>query len=226
MGFMLLSERENTILDFLVRDFIKTAEPVSSSKIREGLRLKESPATIRNIVADLDESGYLEQPHTSAGRVPTDMAYRYFVDNLMSEVELSRQISLRMKRLTLDREISRFLAETLNLMGFSSVDEGHFDGHGLFRLLKNPEFKKEESVLDAGYFVDHINELAKIYGRQATKNTEIFIGKENPARCAREFGVFYAESYGRGVKQITILVGPKRMNYELVSGYINLFFDE
>lgn len=227
MGSMLLGEREDKILDFLVRDYIKTAEPVSSLRIREGLKLNESPATIRNIVADLDDGGYLEQPHTSAGRVPTDAAYRYFVDNLMSEIELNREALLRMRKLIYHQtKISRFLAETLDLMSFASSDGKHFSGHGLFGLLKKPEFKKEESVLDAGYFVDHINELAEIYERKVKGGAEIFIGKENPTPCAQEFGVFYLESGDGGGKQTTILVGPKRMNYERISSYINFFLDK
>ena len=224
---MVLDERENSILEFLVRDFIKTAEPVSSSRIRAGLCLKESPATIRNIVADLDEAGFLEQPHTSAGRVPTDLAYRYFVDNLMSDISLSREIFVRMKRITARREeIGRFLSEALDVLSFTSFDGGHFDSHGFSNLFKEPEFKREDSVLDAGYFIDHVEDIADIYSKRLKKTAEIFIGRENPVDCARELGIFYVESDSRGRSQTTILVGPKRMNYERVSSYTNFFLDE
>ncbi len=222
---MLLDERENRILGFLVRDFIKTAEPVSSARVRDGLGLNESPATIRNIVADLDEAGFLEQPYTSAGRVPTDMAYRYFVDNLMFEVKPDRKV-LNIKKLTSRRgEVGRFLAEALNLLSFTGFEGEHFSGHGFSGLFKEPEFKDEDSMLDVGYFIDHIDELADAYRKQAKNTAGFFIGKENPASCAREFGVFYVESAAGSRKQTVILVGPKRMNYERVSSYAGLFLD-
>ena len=224
---MLLSERENRILGFLVRDYIKTAEPVSSSRIREGLKLGESPATIRNIVADLDDSGFLEQPHTSAGRVPTDTAYRYFVDHLMSEIEPEKSLILEVRRQLArqEEETSRFLAEALNLLSFSSFNGSRFKGYGLSYLLEEPEFSKNDNVRDAGYLVDHINDIAELYTHRARESQEIFIGRENPLKCAHEFGVFYLASDRQRPRTI-ILVGPKRMNYERVSGYINYILEE
>ncbi|MBI3251742.1 MAG: heat-inducible transcriptional repressor HrcA [Candidatus Omnitrophica bacterium] len=81
--------RRDQILDVIVRSYIETAEPVGSRVIsrRHGLGL--SPASIRNVMADLEEEGLLAQPHTSAGRVPTDRGYRYWVDSLMEPEELS-----------------------------------------------------------------------------------------------------------------------------------------
>ena len=203
------------------------SQPVSSLKIRDGLGLKESSATIRNIVAELDEAGYLEQPHTSAGRVPTDAAYRYFVDNLISDVVLSSAELLKMRRvLSAKEDVGRCLSEALNLLSFSSADGGRFEGCGFSYLFLEPEFKDKEAVLDASYYIDHINETAERYREYLKKDAEVFIGGENPVSCAHEFGVFYVESGRRGRKQTTILVGPKRVNYERVSSYINFFLNQ
>src|SRR6266478_5336517 len=82
------NERKDRIFDVIVRSYIETAEPVGSRTIshRQGLVL--SSASIRNVMADLEEMGLLKQPHTSAGRVPTDKGYRYWVDRLMETEEL------------------------------------------------------------------------------------------------------------------------------------------
>lgn len=78
-----LSEREKAILRYVIHQFILTANPVGSRNISKKYQLGLSPATIRNIMADLEESGFLRHPHTSAGRLPTDQGYRVYVDSLM-----------------------------------------------------------------------------------------------------------------------------------------------
>jgi heat-inducible transcriptional repressor len=78
-----LNDREKTILRSVVQQFIITASPVGSRYITKKYAMGISPATVRNIMADLEESGYVNHPHTSAGRVPTDKGYRYYVDSLM-----------------------------------------------------------------------------------------------------------------------------------------------
>jgi len=83
MPFERLSERKKLILRAIIDDYIHSAEPVGSRSISKRHELSLSSATIRNEMADLEEMGYLEQPHTSAGRVPSDKGYRFYVDQLM-----------------------------------------------------------------------------------------------------------------------------------------------
>jgi heat-inducible transcriptional repressor len=78
-----LSERERKVLEAVVRSYVETAEPAGSRTIAKRFGLGVSPATIRNTMADLEEKGFLFHPHTSAGRIPTDKAYRVYVDALM-----------------------------------------------------------------------------------------------------------------------------------------------
>ncbi|MDP4127408.1 MAG: heat-inducible transcriptional repressor HrcA [Bacillota bacterium] len=80
---MQMDERKRKILRAIVQDYIATAEPIGSRTIARKFDLGVSPATIRNEMADLEDLGYIEQPHTSAGRIPSDAGYRYFVDCLM-----------------------------------------------------------------------------------------------------------------------------------------------
>jgi heat-inducible transcriptional repressor len=84
-----LTQRCQTVLRLVIREHIKTAAPISSKTISQQYDLGVSPATIRNEMAMLEENGYLTHPHTSAGRVPTEKGYRYFVEKLMGESHLS-----------------------------------------------------------------------------------------------------------------------------------------
>src|SRR3990167_5541255 len=83
--------RQDVIFDMIVRSYIETAEPVGSRTISRHYDVGLSPASIRNVMADLEEQGYLKQPHTSAGRVPTDQGYRYWVDSLMQPEDLNER---------------------------------------------------------------------------------------------------------------------------------------
>lgn len=80
---MELTERKKKILQAVISDYIRTAEPVGSKTLSTMYGLEFSPATIRNELADLEEMGYLTHPHTSAGRIPSDMGYRWYVNNMM-----------------------------------------------------------------------------------------------------------------------------------------------
>jgi heat-inducible transcriptional repressor len=97
-----LNDREKMILREVIAEYILTATPIASRTLSKRLKGKFSPATIRNVMADLEELGLLDQPHTSAGRIPTELGYRLFVDDLMSHARLTN----REKEL-LDHEITR-----------------------------------------------------------------------------------------------------------------------
>jgi heat-inducible transcriptional repressor len=85
-----IGDREREILTAIVETFISTGEPVGSRMISRSSREGLSPATIRNVMADLADAGYLEQPHTSAGRIPSASAYRYYVEQLSGKTQLSQ----------------------------------------------------------------------------------------------------------------------------------------
>ncbi|HHY36351.1 MAG TPA: heat-inducible transcription repressor HrcA [Firmicutes bacterium] len=99
----MLSERKRAILKAIVSDYIQRAEPVGSRTLARRYNLGISPATIRNEMADLDEMGYLEQPHTSAGRIPSYKGYRYYVDSLMEAEKLSPADEERLSRILQQR---------------------------------------------------------------------------------------------------------------------------
>lgn len=113
-----LNERERDILRHVVYNYIQTAVPIGSRYISKRFETQLSPATIRNVMADLEEFGYLSHPHTSAGRVPTDLGYRYYVDFLMEIEELSEKEKRQIEeQLDSSDSADSLLRETSKLLG-------------------------------------------------------------------------------------------------------------
>lgn len=115
---MQMDDRKRKILRAIVQDYIATAEPIGSRTIARKYDLGVSSATIRNEMADLEDMGLIEQPHTSAGRIPSDAGYRYFVDCLMDPQELSEEEKEAIGRDTTKRirEIQEIVSHTSKLL--------------------------------------------------------------------------------------------------------------
>ena len=123
-----LSERKLKILQAIIADFIRTAEPVGSRTISKNYDLGISPATIRNEMSDLEELGYLTHPHTSSGRVPSEKAYRLYVNQMMNKRELTEEektsISMQLNSNVTELEnlvqrAAHVLSEITNLTAFA-----------------------------------------------------------------------------------------------------------
>src|SRR3989338_8624556 len=89
--------RKKEVLAAVIEAYIKNANPISSEMLVRDFRMNVSPATIRNCLSELEEMGYLTHPHTSAGRVPTQVGYRYYVNNLMKEIKLLEKEKTRIE---------------------------------------------------------------------------------------------------------------------------------
>ncbi|MBL7977771.1 MAG: heat-inducible transcription repressor HrcA [Bacteroidetes Order II. Incertae sedis bacterium] len=115
----ILTDREQAVLRAVVQRFIQTADPVGSRTLSKEFIPGLSAATIRNTMSDLEEWGYLDHPYTSAGRVPTDMGYRTYVDELMDVVQIpaSEALFIREEIASSARDTERLLRETAKLMG-------------------------------------------------------------------------------------------------------------
>jgi heat-inducible transcriptional repressor len=113
-----LNEREQSILHHVVHNYIQTAIPVGSRYISKHFESSLSPASIRNVMADLEELGFLSHPHTSAGRVPTDLGYRFYIDYLMEMQQLGDDEKLRIhQQLDQTSDADEMLRETSKLLG-------------------------------------------------------------------------------------------------------------
>lgn len=115
---MNLGDRKRLILQAIIEDYINTAEPVGSRTISKKYLTNTSSATIRNEMADLEEMGYIEQPHTSAGRIPSDKGYRLYVDQMMGQQELNKSQDDMIKREFTDTlgEIDRLIKHASKLL--------------------------------------------------------------------------------------------------------------
>lgn len=118
-------EREREILTAVVETFISTGEPVGSRTLSRGNREGLSPATIRNVMADLVDAGFLEQPHTSAGRIPTAEAYRYYVEQLTGKAQLSNETESTIQHaLSGITDVQEFMERTSHVLSLLSHNVG------------------------------------------------------------------------------------------------------
>ncbi len=129
---MELNERKRKILNTIINEYISSAEPIGSRHIAKHADLGLSSATIRNEMADLEDMGYLEQPHTSAGRIPSDKGYRFYVNELMGGYEATQQdidmlaVAMKVKIGQFDKaikEVSKLLSQMTNYTAFLMTPE-------------------------------------------------------------------------------------------------------
>ncbi|MEA1960345.1 MAG: heat-inducible transcriptional repressor HrcA [Bacillota bacterium] len=127
---MTIDERKKLILESIIKDYVETAEPVGSRAVVRRHSLNISAATVRNEMADLEEMGYLEQPHTSAGRIPSQQGFRYFVDCMMEKENLTEEEATFLHQLlgerveewsTVVEGVSHFLSQITNYASFIIV---------------------------------------------------------------------------------------------------------
>lgn len=215
-----MEDRRHDLLAAVVREFVRQAEPVGSQAVASVLGV--SSATVRNDMAALEQEGYLAQPHTSAGRVPTLKGYQFYLDNLLEvcEPKPAEQRSWRelAEGFTSDYEhaakaVARKLAEVAGeaaVIGFSPTDAYYT---GLSNLFAQPEFAAVDMVRTIGRAIDHLDEaVAKLYRQCGQLDVVVKIGTANPLGedCAL---ILTSYEHSRGTSLLG-LFGPLRMDYD------------
>lgn len=232
----MIAERQKSILDAVVREHIRTTRPVASQDIRGRYR-HISPATIRSEMSRLDEEGYLEQPHTSAGRVPTDEGYRSFVDRLAERAELAERERKQIRATFMsenDEEVFvRALGSAVLGLTGSFVAAGIFNGATLYDLgfsevLAEPEFHETEYLESFGRLIDMLHQNhQRIADSLGGKRHRVFIGHENPMREARQCTMMVASwHHPRGFNGFLTILGPRRMDYRKSIGIVRCLEEE
>jgi heat-inducible transcriptional repressor len=232
---MQLTPRQNQILKAIVDEYISTAEPIASEQLEKKYNLGVSPATIRNEMVALTSEGLLKQPHTSAGRVPTSMALRFYVDNLMQEKELSvaEEVSAKEKvwdsRFHFDhlmRQSALALAAQTNSLAVATTKDGDIYYSGIANILDMPEFYDIDVTRTLLTLLDQQTRLNQLfYDRTYSEDPiHIIFGSDlgwpyfDPVGMA--FTHFNAGSDRKGTLAI---VGPCRLNFPKIIPSLRYF---
>ncbi|MBI2041703.1 MAG: hypothetical protein HYT20_01625 [Candidatus Nealsonbacteria bacterium] len=209
-----LTARQSEILNRIVREYIERAMPVSSQLLEKKHKFGVSPATIRNEMQELADQGYISQPHTSAGRVPTDKGYRFFVDQLLERDMTAQSVhpkpSVR-SHITLSHwieEVTKFLAEESSDLALGYLaDEKIIWKEGWQDIFEEPEFLEPGL---ASSFAGMIDDFEENIEELFLPEIKIYIGKENPVSSNKEFSIITAGFNGG----LFAILGPKRMSYD------------
>jgi heat-inducible transcriptional repressor len=219
-----MNERQKKVLAAVVELYTETV-PVGSQALMEKGGFDVSSATLRNDMADLEEEGYLYQPHVSAGRIPTDKGYRFYVEEEMRNEELSREEQLRLKQELLMHKAreARFAKTTAKLLShFSGTlavsgvpEKEELYDFGMKELLENPEFRELDELCRLVEVLDFIDEKFDLVMRTMRDDeTRIFIGEENPIREISNCSMMVTPYRNKeGERGILAIIGPKRMQY-------------
>jgi transcriptional regulator of heat shock response len=214
--------RHQKILAAIVKEYSETAQPVGSKEIEARYNLKVSPATIRSEMAELEKDGYIFQPHKSAGRIPTDKGYRFFVNELMRRFELSEKerkmlrqelVKLKVAHEQLGRAITNLISQVTGQAAFTLLPD-QTSATGLSRIVGEPEFQDSETIKEVAEVFDHIDQHATKLLREANKDVETFIGKNLPLPVSKNLSIIVSKvKLPSGKKGVIGIVGPKRMSY-------------
>lgn len=222
----MLQTREKSILEAIIREYIQTGEPVSSKRIAEqDAHLDSSPATIRNVMAAITNQGYITQPYTSAGRIPTRKGYRFFVDNCMRAAPIPQHLEVELREANDWMERLRLITRCTHLFTIVAAEgDSVLFNFGIGEVLGKPEFENPKVVHQFGKFIDVLSDNIDDYRAALEQTTpRVFIEEENPIPEARFMSIIAAPV---ARKCIILAVGPSRMDYEsttnLLQGLISL----
>ncbi|MFH1354271.1 MAG: hypothetical protein ABIH36_03190 [bacterium] len=213
------------ILQHLVREYINTGQPVGSRLLSGTIRISASPATIRSRLRSLEQDGYLEQPHTSAGRLPTDQGYRYFVDQQLHSFrpsarklsELARRLHIiRTDHPHLERAATHLLASLCQAIAVTGWLPSHqVQEAGLADLCTSEDSVDHNTLRELSFLLKHVDVHLPELAALSQNHTHVFIGRENPIGNARYTSFMTrAANLPNGQQAVFMLIGPKRMPYQ------------
>jgi len=212
-----MDKRKELILKTIIKEHIKTAQPVGSEGLVDKYNLDISSATVRNEMAELEELGFIAQPHTSAGRIPTEKAYNFYLENL-SEKRLSEAEVKVFEKLLAEKDEENFkqaakamakISQTAIFWAFHKYDLYYT---GISNLLHQPEFRETNLIYDISEVIDRVDEIIGSIFNDLKYGPQILIGSKNPfgAYCGTVVAKY---KLGDNIGLVGIL-GPIRMNYE------------
>lgn len=212
-----MDERKKILLNIIIKEHIKTGIPVGSNIIVEKYNLKISPATVRNEMANLENEGFIAQPHTSAGRVPTEKAYRFYISHLgkaknqNSDYRIFNKI-LEQKNESSFKIVAKEMVKFSNNAVFWAFHKHNLYYTGISNLLAQPEFAQSDLIYDISTIIDRLDEIIDSIFNDIKFGSQILLGSENP--FSDVCGVIIMKYKFAGNVGIFGILGPMRMNYE------------
>lgn len=214
-----MDSRKENLLYEIIESYIKTFEPVGSKQIASSDKFELSPATIRNEMADLEKMGYITHPHISAGRIPTEKGYKYFVDNFLEEKDLTKkeqeflEVAFSDQSQKKMKNLAKGVAEISRVGVFIAFDDNNLYYTGISNLFSHPEFYSYQFTHSMSEIIDGLDEVISDIFDQVQKETEIMIGKDNPfgEECSSMIMPFKQKNSPKGLFGI---LGPLRMDYQ------------
>lgn len=225
---MILDDRKKRILQAIVDYYVNSAEPIASKMIANDYGLELSSATIRNEMAEMEEMGLLEKTHTSSGRIPSDLGYRYYVDDIMNEDSISEEeIAKFLDALNQDdkdalQKVTMALSGATHYTSISKDEDGIFL-YGRNNVFDYPEFNDIENLRKFMYMLEEEDFLKGLFSEPYDSEITVKIGKENASEQLQDYGVIVFPYQDKG--EIAI-IGPKRMDYSKVMGYVRRLLGE
>ena len=224
-----MNSRKEQLLQLIIEEYVDSTEPVGSQFLIESSDLEWSAATVRNEMRELEDTGYLTHPHTSAGRIPTEAGYRYYVDHLMSasspkkSVARRLQESLRMSESFTEepKAVAKQVSELAGAAVIIALDPDTVYYTGLGNLFSQPEFFDSVRAIDISSEFDHCEEhIESIFDAVEQDQTTVLIGSEH------EFGADCSLVATRlGSEALMAIVAPMRMRYAQSVGLMNFLRD-
>lgn len=212
-----MEKRKQQVLEIIIKEHIKTGAPVGSGVLVEKYKLGVSSATIRNEMAALEQAGYIAQPHTSAGRIPTEKAYKLYLDNI-KEIKLNRfdlngiDVFLKEKTEENFKETAKTISGISNNTVIWAFHKYNLYFTGISNLFQQPEFRQIQTVYDISGVIDRIDDIVNDTFDKVSSGITILIGSENP--FGEIFSTVLAKYSFQDRQGIVAILGPMRMNYE------------
>jgi transcriptional regulator of heat shock response len=211
----MLTERGEQILNAVIQGFIDTREPVSSGWLYDQYDFGIKPAMIRLELDTLEDEGYLEQPHHSAGRVPTDAGYELFVRRILAEQEAAlRATALRQMFLrSAWEDLTGELSSELGILGVVAAENMVYKT-GLEQLIDNLDVSDREGIRSVIHDFEAVDERAPRAGERIGFGPQVFIGKKSPVTKSESLAVVGC-NYKIGNATVSVFaIGPKCMDYK------------
>jgi transcriptional regulator of heat shock response len=232
-----LTARQTQVLKSLIDEYLETAEPVGSENLEKKYSMGVSPATIRSEMCALTKTGFLRQPHTSAGRIPTPKAMKFYIDQLMDERQMSLAEEVKVKEDVMEgkndvdkilEEATHSLAQATKSLAIGAVDDEDKLWHsGFANVFNNPEFEDFRATASLFSFLEEVQRMHELFFHRMTGTSpvEVIFGEDLGWPGFSPIGVVGTRFQLLGKNCALGVIGPARLPYPRVIPVMRYFRD-